>query len=81
MLYYQELRIAGVKGVLAHMAGGADQWIGELRGYIYAKLMWNPDYDIDAGVARRDINFPVLWAQTLPIAITLGKDGVADPDA
>ncbi len=38
-------------------------------------------HDIDAGVARRDINFHVLWAQTLPIAITLGKDGVADPDA
>ena len=51
-LYYQELRAAGVKGVLAHMCGGADQWIGELRAYIYAKLMWNPDYNIHAGIAE-----------------------------
>jgi len=51
-LYYRELRVAGVKGVLAHMCGGADQWIGELRAYVYAKLMWNADYDINAGIAE-----------------------------
>ena len=51
-LFYQELRIAGIKGVLAHMCGSADQLIGELRPYIYAKLMWNADYDVDAGIAE-----------------------------
>ncbi len=38
-------------------------------------------HDIDAGVARRDINFHVLWAEALPIAITLNAEDVKDPAA
>ena len=29
-----------------------DQWLGELRMYLYAKLLWNPDYDVFAGIAE-----------------------------
>lgn len=36
-------------------------------------------HDIDAGVARRDINFQALWAQTIPLAVTLGGDNVLPP--
>jgi len=49
-LYYRELAMAGVDGVMVHMCGGVDQWLGELRAYIYARLMWNPDYDVFAAI-------------------------------
>ena len=49
-LHYRELAMAGVDGVMVHMCGGADQWLGELRAYVYAKLMWDPDYDVFAGI-------------------------------
>jgi len=50
--YFQELAFAGVKGVMVHLCGGTDQWLGELRAYVYAKLMWDPEYDVDAGMAE-----------------------------
>jgi hypothetical protein len=43
---------AGVEGVRVHMCGSMNQWLGELRAYIYAKLLWNPDYDVEAGIAE-----------------------------
>gem|GEM_PF-5337086 len=49
-LFYQELALAGVAGVRVHMCGSTNQWLGELRAYIYAKLLWNPDYDVAAGI-------------------------------
>lgn len=51
-LFYRELALAGVAGVRVHMCGSTEQWLGELRAYIYAKLLWNPDYDTDAGMAE-----------------------------
>ncbi|MCP4644117.1 MAG: DUF4838 domain-containing protein, partial [bacterium] len=50
--YYRELKIAGVDGIRVHMAGGSRQWLGDLRAYLYAKLLWNPDFDIKAGIAE-----------------------------
>ena len=49
-LFYQELAMAGVDGIRVHMCGNTNQWLGELRAYIYAKLNWNPDYDVFAGI-------------------------------
>ena len=51
-LFYQELAIAGVKGGMVLMCGGTEQWLGELRIYLYAKLLWNQDYDVEAGIAE-----------------------------
>ena len=51
-LFYREMAMAGVDGIRIHMCGGPNQWLGELRAYIYAKLIWNPDYDIAAGIAE-----------------------------
>ena len=51
-LFYQELATAGVTGAMVHLCGTTDQWLGELRSYLYAKLMWNPDYDVSAGIAE-----------------------------
>ena len=51
-LFYRELAAAGVAGAMVHMCGATDQWLGELRGYLYAKLMWNPDFDVTAAIAE-----------------------------
>ena len=51
-LFYREMAMAGVNGIRVHMCGGPDQWLGELRAYMYAKLVWDPDYDLDAGFAE-----------------------------
>jgi len=51
-LYYQEMAMAGVDGIRVHMCGSTNQWIGELRAHLYAKLNWNPDYDVFAGIAE-----------------------------
>ncbi len=51
-LFYRELATAGVKGAVVHMCGSIEQWLGELRVYVYSKLMWNPEYDIFAGIAE-----------------------------
>ena len=51
-LSYRELATAGVNGAVIHMCGNIDQWLGELRIYLYSKLMWNPYYDVFGGIAE-----------------------------
>lgn len=51
-LYYRELQIAGVDGVFVHMCGNNTPWMGDLRAHLYVKLLWNPDYDVFAGIAE-----------------------------
>ena len=38
-----------VRGVYGSGNTGKGAELGELRGYLLAKLLWNPDYDVEAG--------------------------------
>jgi hypothetical protein len=52
---FKLMRDAGVKGffIQARMARGARHGgLGELQSYLFAKLLWDPDYDVAAGTER-----------------------------
>ena len=51
-LRYKEFAMAGVHGVRVHMGFGAQQWLGDLRAYLHVKLLWNPDFNFNAGIAE-----------------------------
>ena len=50
-LYFQELAAAEVGGVYMFIYDfGPWQWLGDLRSYLFAKLLWDPQYDVSSGI-------------------------------
>ena len=50
---FKLMRDAGVRGIFIENQKGPIEigGLNELAGYLFAKLMWNPDYDVEKGTA------------------------------
>jgi len=50
-LYFRQLKHAEIRGVYI-AANGLDRWywMNDLRSYVTAKLLWDPEYDVEKGM-------------------------------
>ena len=50
-LKFRELDVAGVKGAQLHADSFRDyHWMAQLRSFIFARILWDPQYDVAAGM-------------------------------